>query len=177
MLHNGEFFGLPPVNFRNTKATIEAIGLADLEPGMSAYATDLQQLGHYNGTRWDWIPYTVHIGPDPPTAPSTPYDGQVWIDTDESGHITMKYVFTIVTGPYTVLLTDQIVLCNGTFTVTLPAAATCAGQGFRIKNIGLGIVTLVGDGGEMIEKETEQELWESDCIGIMSDGSQWWIVL
>lgn len=46
------------------------------------------------------------------------------------------------TATYTVTLADEIVFCDGTFTVTLPAVATSTGKPFTIKNTGSGTITI-----------------------------------
>ena len=58
---------------------------------------------------------------------------------------------TTVTDTYTILSTDSTIICNKAtpFTVTLPVAVV--GQQFTIKNIGVGRVTIEGNGAETIE--------------------------
>ena len=68
----------------------------------------------------------------------------------------------VVTDTYTILDTDVTIVCNkGTaFTVTLPA--TVVGQNFWIGNIGVGLVTVDGDGTDTIDGDLTQDLdqWE-----------------
>lgn len=51
-IRNGEVKGRPLVNYKDTKANIEA--LSGVPEGAVAYATDTDQLGSYNGTVWSW---------------------------------------------------------------------------------------------------------------------------
>ena len=81
------------------------------------------------------------------------------------------------TTTYTVALTDDMIKCNGTFTVTLPAvASTPTGKVFYIKNIGTGTITVDGNGSETIDDQTTQALTQYDCMVIMNDGTEFWIV-
>jgi hypothetical protein len=56
---------------------------------------------------------------------------------------------TEVDNTYIVLITDEWIRCDGTFTVTLPEA-TGSGKGYLIMNIGTGVITIDGDGGDTI---------------------------
>lgn len=56
---------------------------------------------------------------------------------------------THVTTTYVVLDSDDVVLCDGTFTVTLPPA-TGSGATYVIRNIGSGDITLAADGTDTI---------------------------
>jgi len=53
MIHDGKVIGLPLVDYTDTKASIEA--LSGLEAGMTAYASDSQQFGYYDGSAWQWL--------------------------------------------------------------------------------------------------------------------------
>lgn len=70
---------------------------------------------------------------------------------------------TTVADTYIVLVSDETVICNKAtnFTVTLPTATV--GQKFTIKNIGVGVVTVDGDGTDTIDGSLTQSLiqWES----------------
>lgn len=74
---------------------------------------------------------------------------------------------TTVTDTYTVLATDETVICNKAtaFTVTLPTAVV--GQRFIIKNIGAGDVTVDGAGSDLIDGVTTQVLATWDSIQIV----------
>lgn len=52
MIKGDKVYGKPLVQYTNTKANIEAMtGLAE---GSTAYATDTNQLGTYDGSSWTW---------------------------------------------------------------------------------------------------------------------------
>lgn len=46
------------------------------------------------------------------------------------------------TTTYTLTADDEVILCNGTFTVTLPTAVGITGKKYTIKNVGTGVVTI-----------------------------------
>lgn len=83
---------------------------------------------------------------------------------------------TTQTGNYTVLTTDDIVLVNGTYTMTLPTAVGATGKEYIVKNIGTGTVTVDGDGVETIDANATVALSPYEALKIVSDGTEWWIV-
>ena len=52
MIHDGRVKGLPLVDYLETKGNIEA--LSNVEEGMTAYASDDNEFGSYNGAAWQW---------------------------------------------------------------------------------------------------------------------------
>ncbi len=52
MIHDGRVVGAPLVDYLDTKANIEALG--SLEAGMTAYASDAEEVGFYDGSDWQW---------------------------------------------------------------------------------------------------------------------------
>ena len=89
---------------------------------------------------------------------------------------TTKSNITTVTGAATLDEEDEIVLCTGTFTVTLPAAASFTNKRYYVKNVSTGVITVDGDSSETVDNETTQELLQYDCAHIQSDGSEWFIL-
>lgn len=84
-----------------------------------------------------------------------------------------KRVVTTKTGTYTAVSRD-IILANGTFTVTLPSPA--ADDLIDIKNIGTGTVT-IGGGGNTIDGDATIYLYSQyESVSLISDGSDWWIL-
>lgn len=82
-----------------------------------------------------------------------------------------------VTGATTLTATDSLVVCDGTFTITLPAVADVnTGKIYYIKNIGTGLITLDGDGTETIDDDTTQPIASYESMEVISDGSEWWTV-
>lgn len=82
-----------------------------------------------------------------------------------------------VVATYTALTTDNVILCTGTFTVTLYAVSGNSGRNMRIKNVGTGVVTVTGDSApETIDDEVTQELYENDSMAIVTNGTTWSII-
>jgi len=81
-----------------------------------------------------------------------------------------------VTSAYTATTADTVILCNGTFTVTLLTAVGIPDHRVSIKNVGTGVVTIDGNGSETIDGGTTAVLSiQYDQIGIVSDNSNWQI--
>jgi len=86
-------------------------------------------------------------------------------------------ITTISTGT-TLDATHYTVLCDtsgGGFTVTLPAAATCAGRVYVVKNKSTNTATVQGNGAETIDGSNTYALsaqWQS--VTIQSDGTAWY---
>ena len=92
-----------------------------------------------------------------------------------SGSVTVAY--RSVTGAYTILATDYVVINTGgsTPTWTLPDPATCAGRTYRLLNHGTGSVTLsrnvrVANGTNSTTLVTTSG---SNFYEILSDGTTW----
>ena len=69
---------------------------------------------------------------------------------------------------------DYTVLCNGTFTATLPTAAGISGRVYTIKNIGTGTVLVATTSSQTIDGVTSWTLsTRYDWITVQSDGSNW----
>ncbi len=83
---------------------------------------------------------------------------------------------TNVTQAYTVLDTDDVVRCNGTFTVTLPAA-TGSGALYIIKNIDTGIITLDGNGTDTIDGSLTQTITSLCWLTVLDVASGKWDIL
>jgi len=82
----------------------------------------------------------------------------------------------VVTGTDSVVATDFLVVCNsvGAFTLTMPTAVV--GQLFHIKNIGAGTVTLEGAGGDTIDGDLNQTLYQWDGVVISCQAANTWVV-
>lgn len=94
-------------------------------------------------------------------------------------------VTTSVTSTYTILATDQLVSCIGTFTVTLPTAVATAGSDTppmttgdegktkTVQNNGTGVITIATTGGQTIEGASTYVLAAGAEIAVYSDGANW----
>jgi hypothetical protein len=124
----------------------------------------------------------------------------VFIDTTNAGNIALEIVPT-ATGPVNIyrplvtssgvtgkvsVVTDTVnldasyetVVCNkGTaMSVNLPAVASSTGRKYTIKNKGAGVVTVDGNGAELIDNAATQALNQWQSLRIVSDGAIWVIV-
>ena len=78
---------------------------------------------------------------------------------------------------YTLTASDHIVIAtSGTWTATLPTAASIAGTEYIIKNSGSGIITVDPAGTETIDGSTTIDLAQYDSLTVVSDGTNWVIV-
>jgi hypothetical protein len=84
----------------------------------------------------------------------------------------------IVTGTYTVLDDDDLVVCNSAspFTVTL-LKATGSGRIVNTKNINIGTITLEGDGIETIDAELNQTIEQDENIQVCDYAVGVWIII
>lgn len=84
---------------------------------------------------------------------------------------------TTALSTYTAKSNDEVIECNGTFTVTLPTASDIKGKIYYIKNIGSGTITVDGDGSETIDGSATQSLSSQyDAIQIYSNNFNWFIL-
>lgn len=84
---------------------------------------------------------------------------------------------TSVTEAYTATRADEIILADGTFTVTLYSAVGFAGITLIVKNIGTGLITLDGDGTETIDGSLIAEMNITNmALTLISDGANWRII-
>ncbi|OYT15981.1 MAG: hypothetical protein B7C24_10060 [Bacteroidetes bacterium 4572_77] len=86
---------------------------------------------------------------------------------------------TTVTSAYTSLITDSVIYGNSSsaFTITLLAAATAgANKRYTIANINSGLLTVDGNGSEMVGGLGKQCIGQNEAITIDCDGSNWHIV-
>ena len=83
----------------------------------------------------------------------------------------------LITDTDNILITDESIRCSKAtpFTVTLPVGII--GQTFTIKNIGLGAVTVEGNGAETIDAELNQILYTNDDIIIQCQELTKWSIL
>lgn len=67
----------------------------------------------------------------------------------QNTHLSVR----LVSSATVVTATDDVVRCNGTFTVSLPVA-TGGGKVYYIKNIGIGAITIAPNGSDKIDGKT-----------------------
>ena len=89
--------------------------------------------------------------------------------------ITLPYVAK--TGTYSAPTSDGIIECtSGTFTVTLPSAASIAGRTLIVKNSGAGVITIATTGGQTVDGAATATVAAGAVQRIASNGSNWLII-
>lgn len=77
---------------------------------------------------------------------------------------------------YTATTDDQVILCSGTFTVTLPLASSYTKK-LTIKNTGTGTITIDGDGSETIDGSLTQQIFDQyHSLDLVSNGTGWYLL-
>ncbi len=153
-------------------------------PGISGYSgysgsaeshDTLTDMPDVAGTNSDHdVRYVTQLQTLPPTTP-TPFQGMFWYDTDAGD--TLLYGIKTVTSDYTLISSDDVVLCDGTFTISVPVVANNPGKLYHIKNIGTGTITIDPSGTETIDDGLAAVLdTKYECISIISNGSNWHII-
>jgi hypothetical protein len=80
---------------------------------------------------------------------------------------------TSTTAAYTATSSDDIILANGTFTVTLPTAVGNSGLDLTVKNVGSGTITVAAAGSETIDGSGTVSLAAVAAVTVVSDGTNW----
>lgn len=80
-----------------------------------------------------------------------------------------------VSAAYNVQLLDNVILANGTFTVTLPNGPETTGRRYVIKNVGSGTITVDGGSGN-IEGSATYTLIAGQSVDVVSDGTNYFII-
>jgi hypothetical protein len=93
-----------------------------------------------------------------------------------SAPTTSTLAYVAKTANYTITTSDYLVNCtSGTFTITMPTAASITGQRFVVKNTGTGVITLATTSSQTIDGYATATLTLSQfqSLTLMSDGSNW----
>lgn len=82
------------------------------------------------------------------------------------------------TGTYSITDTDSTIDCtSGTFTVTLPTAASIAGRQYTIKNSGTGVITIATTSAQTIDGASNATLsTQYSSLTVQSNGSNWILI-
>ncbi len=96
---------------------------------------------------------------------------------DDNGHLYDSTIIP-VSANYAIAATDDLILCNGTFTVTLLTAVGRAGKSFKVKQVGTGVVTMATTSSQTIDGAAASvtQIFAGDSLTFESDGSNWQIV-
>lgn len=93
--------------------------------------------------------------------------------------LTGKVINAVATKntTYTAVPADHVLLCDGTFTVTLYAASGNSGRMLEIKNIGSGVITVDGNLGETIDGAATLTIdGQYFSYTLICDGSNWHVI-
>lgn len=95
-----------------------------------------------------------------------------------SGYSGTGFVaLTTKTSNYTLTENDEVVLCSGTFTITLPTAVGKTGKKYYVKNIGTGSITIDPNGTETIDSNSTIIIrTRNAALAIVSDNANWRII-
>lgn len=81
------------------------------------------------------------------------------------------------TTTYTLQNTDDVILANGTFTITLQSVSGATIKPYRIKNIGSGTITIARAGADTIDGGTSYTIsLQYASIELIPDGSGAWYI-
>ena len=82
------------------------------------------------------------------------------------------------TSAYVATTSDDVLLCSGTFPVTLYATSGNSGELLFIKNTGTGVITISGDSaGETIDGNVSAFLTtQNSSVEVVTDGADWFIL-
>jgi hypothetical protein len=81
---------------------------------------------------------------------------------------------TTQTTTYTALPSDDTILCNGTFTTTLPVTGIPTGKKYAVKNIGTGLCTVAPASGNIDGSASFLVSSQYQATEFVFDGTQWW---
>lgn len=76
-------------------------------------------------------------------------------------------------GAYTVLVTDDVIKCTGSFTLTLYTAVGNDGRALEIVNRGTGTITVDANGSQTIDGSLTRLVGAGTSLRIRSDGANW----
>lgn len=92
-------------------------------------------------------------------------------------NIAQNYIVNYVskTANYTTLITDDVVYCDGTFTVNLITVIDRK-RPLIIANISTGIITIDPFGSETISGETTFDVYEGESVVLHPDTTNWILI-
>lgn len=167
------------------KLTQDDANVYGLVIGNDTYsATDTEgfkiKVGDAGAVALTWTAGDFTLGPDSDT-------DAVKLDSNKDFYITAgnlvsqggrKLKVTVVTGTYTALTSDDVIVGNSTtaFTITLPAASG-GGRRYHVKNINTGTVTVDGDSSDTIDGDASQALAQWDAIILEDYAANKWVIL
>jgi hypothetical protein len=83
---------------------------------------------------------------------------------------------TAITAATTLTSDNDMVICDGTFTVTMPNIVT-TGEEFIISNVGTGTITVDGNGSDTFYDETTIECIPNATLSLRSATTSTWVLV
>jgi carbonic anhydrase/acetyltransferase-like protein (isoleucine patch superfamily) len=167
----------------NVTSTLQVGGAATLGAnvavGGNLAVTGIANTGNTTITGFANVSTTLQVGGNATVGGNTTVSGIAFLNGNVA--ITMlanaAYPQVAKTTAYTVTLNDYTVFANGTFNVTLPAAATATGRVFHVKNINTGVITVKGNASELIDATNTFPLTtQNQSVTVQSDGTRFWVI-
>jgi hypothetical protein len=92
----------------------------------------------------------------------------------DDAHVAVR----TVTATYAITAADEIILANGTFTVTLPTAVGVVGKRYTVKNTGVGTITVARTSSQNIDGAASNLSLSTSkrAVVLVSDNAGWQIV-
>ena len=194
-LHNGlsglqggaddEYYHLTAIEYANL-GSVSGSSISDLSDVGSIASITNNQILKWNSTYSEFRPsdttnYTAGTGlflvMTTFSFDTTWGDARYYTKTAaDSKFETIQKSIVTLTSTESILSTDDIILCNGTFTLTLPSA-TGSSKLYNIKNIGSGTITLKGNLSETIDGELNQTINQWENINIIDGSINNWYIL
>jgi hypothetical protein len=90
--------------------------------------------------------------------------------------VTGDYDAVTKTSNYTITASDDVILCSGAITITLPSPTAASRQTYYIKNINPGLgdsVTLSPNASETIDGASSKTIFAQDAVMCILDGTNW----
>lgn len=125
--------------------------------------------------------YTAEVVKDlDATKPTEGAGNSTWAEMNDADRETRKNIKNLnaivtKTANYTLTAQDAVVLCNGTFTITLPSASTVGSSAYTkeytIKNIGTGTITISATVDGVVNPTIGNQY---DTIIVCTDGTSWY---
>jgi hypothetical protein len=76
---------------------------------------------------------------------------------------------------YPITVQDEVIVCTGTFTVTLPSAVGITGKQYEIKSKS-GVVTVATTASQTIDGNASMSVPAQSNMSVVSDGTVWRII-
>jgi len=112
-------------------------------------------------------------------APTSPSDGDLWVDKDAVANVTgIDWASPVSVTTTATLTIGKHHVCSGTtadYTITLPAVSGNEGRLISVEMSGAltKLVTVDGNASETIDGATTRIMWASETAILLCDGTQW----